>query len=80
LSKYTEANEKLKRKIRTMRANKAFDSEEGREQIRLRAEQLRAEIAEVQADTAEIQRRLDEAAEKRRGETREVGPPDRVRP
>jgi hypothetical protein len=75
LGKYQEANEKLAYKIRVMRANRAFDSPEGRGQIRIRAEQLRAEIARVHGETEEIQRRITEAAQKHEDEMRPVRPP-----
>jgi chromosome segregation ATPase len=70
LAKYEHANRKLSAKIRTMRADRAFDTDEGREQIRVRAEELRAEIARVQAETAEIQRAIDASVENHRAEMR----------
>jgi hypothetical protein len=83
LEKYEHANRKLSAKIRTMRADRAFDTEEGREQIRLRAEELRTEIAKVQAETAEIQKAIDASIENHRAEMRALRgrpSPERHRP
>lgn len=70
LAKYEHANRKLTAKIRAKQADVVFDTEEGREQIRMRSEEIRAEITKIQAETEEIQKTIEETIQKHRIEMR----------
>jgi predicted nucleic acid-binding Zn-ribbon protein len=72
LERYKNANRKLSAKIKTARARRAFDSEEGREKIRVRAEELDQEIAKTREETAELQKLIDESKAEHRAEMRDL--------
>jgi DNA repair exonuclease SbcCD ATPase subunit len=70
LEKYKHANHKLSSKIKTARANRAFDNEDGRERIRARAEELDQQIEKTKRETEELQRQIDESRAQHRMEMR----------
>jgi len=70
LEKYKHANRKIVARIKTMRANRAFDNDKGREQIRVRADELRREIETAQAEADAAQDEIEAARRSHRTEMR----------
>lgn len=70
LDKYKVANDGIAQKIRTIRANRAFDNDEGRKKISKRAEELRQEIESAQSEADEILAETEALTRKHRQEMR----------
>lgn len=72
LEKYKKANHKLAAKIKSMRANKAFDSDEGRQKIEQRANEIKLEIEKIQQETEAVKTEIEEAKQDHRLKMRDL--------
>jgi hypothetical protein len=70
LEKYRRANHRLLVKIKTLRANRAFDSEEGKMKIRLRADDIRNMIEATRKETEEVKREILDSKARHRAQMR----------
>ncbi|OHT01232.1 hypothetical protein TRFO_32019 [Tritrichomonas foetus] len=72
LEKYKKANHKLKGRIETMKANKAFSDEKGRKKVQKRQEEIANEIIKTRKEIAELERKIEDEKEDHRQKLRDI--------
>ena len=60
LNKYRHSNQKIKIKIETMRANKAFSDQNGKQKIEQRKIEINEEIEKTRKEIAELEKKIED--------------------
>lgn len=72
LNKYQHSNHKLKTKIETLRANKAFSDQEGKEKIEQRKIEINEEIEKTRKEISELEKKIEDEKEEHRQKLRDI--------
>lgn len=72
LNKYRHSNQKLKIKIETLKANKAFSDQNGKEKIEKRKAEINEDIEKTKKEIAELEKKIEDEKEEHRQKLRDI--------